>query len=153
VGRRDRRADLGDQDAPQPLLRPDQPVAQLADAVDAELRVIRQFPALASNARRAAAIARSMSAGRPSAATPATSSVAGLIASNVRPPSAPVSSSSMSIRSSPASTPVPPSVAVVVMKELPRRASERTAGQGSTGPDCAGRAITTPLCSGGATTT
>src|ERR1700733_1136423 len=75
----------------------------------------RQFPALASNARRAAAIARSRSAGPPSAATPATSSVAGLITSKVAPSAAPASSPSISSRSSPASTPVAPSASVVVM--------------------------------------
>ena len=81
----------------------------------------RQFPALPSNARRAAAIARSKSAGAPSAATPATSSVAGLITSKVAPPAAPASSPSISSRSSPASTPVPPSASVVVMN-APSRA-------------------------------
>ena len=44
VGHRDRRADLGDQDAPQPLLRADQAVAELGDAVRAELHVIAPVP-------------------------------------------------------------------------------------------------------------
>src|ERR1700722_11338053 len=99
----------------------------------------RQFPTLASNARRAAAIARSKSAGPPSAATPATSWVAGLITSKVAPADAPASSPSISSRSSPASTPVPPSASVVVMDAPSSRRKDEVFGCG-----VAGRAVSGP---------
>ena len=55
---------------------------------------------VSSNARRAAPMAASMSAGVPSAATPMTSSVAGFTLSNVAPPVAAVRRPSISSRSS-----------------------------------------------------
>ena len=109
--------------------RANEAVAQLVTQCARNSTSSRQFPALASNARRAAAIARSKSAGAPSAANPATSSVAGLITSKVAPPTAPASSPSISSRSSPASTPVPPSASVVV--KIGRPSSSATFQTGS----------------------
>jgi hypothetical protein len=79
---------------------------------------------VSSNARRAAAMARSMSAAEASATGPSTSSVAGLTLSNVAPDSACTSSPSISIRVSPW-TVLGRSVSVVAIEDKFRRWAQR----------------------------
>ena len=127
VGECERAADLGDELVADELALALESPPGAAEAALAELPVGR--PVVSSNARRAAAMARSMSSAPASATWPMTSSVAGLMLSNALPDAASTSSPSMSIRSSPRTIAVGSCVVVVISAPPQDRSAIRGVGR------------------------